>query len=26
MEEAGIIICPSPAVMGEKLQQALASK
>jgi len=26
MEDAGITICPSPAVMGEKLQQALASK
>jgi len=26
MEDAGIIICPSPAVMGEKLQQALAAK
>jgi len=25
MEDAGIIICPSPAVMGEKLQQALAA-
>jgi succinyl-CoA synthetase alpha subunit len=26
MEDAGIIICPSPAVIGEKLQQALAAK
>jgi len=26
MEDAGIVICPSPAVMGEKLQQALAAK
>jgi succinyl-CoA synthetase alpha subunit len=25
MEAAGIIICPSPAVMGEKMQQALAA-
>jgi len=25
MEDAGITICPSPAVMGEKLQQALAA-
>ncbi len=25
MEEAGIIVCPSPAVLGEKMQQALAS-
>ncbi len=23
MEEAGIIVCPSPAVLGEKMQQAL---
>ena len=26
MSEAGIIVCPSPAVMGEKMQQALNSK
>ncbi len=26
MSEAGIIVCPSPAVMGEKMQQALSSK
>ena len=24
MEEAGIIVCPSPAMLGEKMQQALA--
>jgi len=26
MESAGIIVCPSPAVLGEKMQQALAKK
>ena len=26
MEKAGIIVCPSPAVLGEKMQQALAKK
>ncbi len=26
MEDAGIIICPSPALMGEKMQQALKAK
>jgi succinyl-CoA synthetase alpha subunit len=26
MESAGIIVCPSPAVLGEKMQEALASK
>jgi succinyl-CoA synthetase alpha subunit len=26
MEDAGIIICPSPALMGEKMQQALNAK
>lgn len=26
MEDAGIVICPSPALMGEKLQQALNAK
>jgi succinyl-CoA synthetase alpha subunit len=26
MEAAGIIVCPSPAVLGEKMQQALAKK
>ena len=26
MEAAGIITCPSPAVIGEKMQAALASK
>jgi succinyl-CoA synthetase alpha subunit len=26
MEDAGIIVCPSPAVLGEKMQQALAAK
>ncbi len=26
MEEAGITVCPSPALMGEKMQQAIASK
>jgi succinyl-CoA synthetase alpha subunit len=26
MESAGIIVCPSPAVLGEKMQQALAAK
>ena len=26
MEDAGIIVCPSPAVLGEKMQQALAKK
>jgi succinyl-CoA synthetase alpha subunit len=26
MADAGIIICPSPALMGEKMQQALSSK
>ncbi len=26
MEAAGIITCPSPALMGEKMQQALAAK
>ena len=26
MEAAGIIVCPSPAVLGEKIQQALAKK
>ncbi len=25
MEEAGIVVCPSPAMLGEKMQQALAS-
>ena len=25
MEEAGIIVCPSPAVLGEKLQEALGA-
>ncbi len=24
MEDAGIVVCPSPAVLGEKLQQAMA--
>jgi succinyl-CoA synthetase alpha subunit len=26
MESAGIIVCPSPAVLGEKMQQALTKK
>jgi len=26
MESAGIIVCPSPAVLGEKMQQALAKQ
>lgn len=26
MADAGIIVCPSPAVMGEKMQQALGAK
>ncbi len=26
MEEAGIVVCPSPAVLGEKMQQALNGK
>ncbi|MFL6464819.1 MAG: succinate--CoA ligase subunit alpha [Bryobacteraceae bacterium] len=26
MEDAGIIVCPSPALMGEKMQQALNGK
>lgn len=26
MEAAGIIVCPSPAVLGEKLQQAMVAK
>ena len=26
MEDAGIVVCPSPAVMGEKMKQALAAK
>jgi succinyl-CoA synthetase alpha subunit len=26
MEDAGIIVCPSPAVLGEKLHQALAAR
>jgi succinyl-CoA synthetase alpha subunit len=26
MESAGIIVCPSPAVLGEKMQQALSKK
>ena len=26
MSDAGIIICPSPALMGEKMQQALSSR
>ena len=26
MEEAGIVVCPSPAVLGEKMQQALQGK
>jgi succinyl-CoA synthetase alpha subunit len=26
MEDAGIVVCPSPAVMGEKMKQAMASK
>ena len=26
MESAGIVVCPSPAVLGEKMQQALASR
>jgi succinyl-CoA synthetase alpha subunit len=26
MEDAGIIVCPSPAVLGEKMQQALAGR
>jgi succinyl-CoA synthetase alpha subunit len=26
MESAGIIVCPSPAVLGEKMQQALANR
>ena len=26
MEEAGIIVCPSPAMMGEKMQQALGGR
>jgi succinyl-CoA synthetase alpha subunit len=26
MEAAGIIVCPSPALMGEKMQQALSAK
>ncbi len=26
MESAGIIVCPSPAMLGEKMQQALAKK
>jgi succinyl-CoA synthetase alpha subunit len=26
MESAGIIVCPSPAVLGEKMQQALTTK
>ena len=26
MEEAGILVCPSPALMGEKMQQALNGK
>jgi succinyl-CoA synthetase alpha subunit len=26
MEDAGIIVCPSPALMGEKMQQALDGK
>jgi succinyl-CoA synthetase alpha subunit len=26
MESAGIVVCPSPAVLGEKMQQALAKK
>jgi hypothetical protein len=25
MEEAGIIVCPSPALMGEKMQEALGT-
>ena len=25
MEDAGIIVCPSPALMGEKMQQALGT-
>ena len=26
MEEAGIVVCPSPAVLGEKMQQALQAR
>jgi succinyl-CoA synthetase alpha subunit len=26
MEAAGILVCPSPALMGEKMQQALNGK
>lgn len=26
MEDAGIVVCPSPAVLGEKMQSALAGK
>ncbi|MDQ2774104.1 MAG: succinate--CoA ligase subunit alpha [Acidobacteriota bacterium] len=26
MADAGIVVCPSPALMGEKMQQALASR
>jgi succinyl-CoA synthetase alpha subunit len=26
MADAGIIVCPSPALMGEKMQQALNGK
>jgi succinyl-CoA synthetase alpha subunit len=26
MESAGIIVCPSPAILGEKMQQAIANK
>jgi succinyl-CoA synthetase alpha subunit len=26
MEDAGIVVCPSPAVMGEKMKQAMAAK
>ncbi len=26
MEDAGIIVCPTPALLGEKMQQALAKK
>ena len=26
MEEAGIIVCPSPALMGEKMQEALGNQ
>jgi succinyl-CoA synthetase alpha subunit len=26
MAEAGIVVCPSPALMGEKMQQALAAR